>query len=105
MRSIRISSAVLFAVLWLTPPAAHANCGAEGCPLVREGLGSSPSRFAFDLRYQDVTQDKLWEGTRSISRGVYPPASRRLTCDGQIVAILPFDHTWTGSRACHPALA
>ena len=68
MRSIRISSTALFAVLWLTPLAAHANCGAEGCPLVREGLGSSPSRFAFDLRYQDVTQDKLWEGTRSISR-------------------------------------
>ncbi len=57
---------VLLAAL-LVPNAVRANCGAEGCPLVREGLGADPSRYAFDLRYQDVTQDRLWNGSHSAS--------------------------------------
>jgi hypothetical protein len=30
---------------------------------VRDGFGASAKRFAFDLRFQDVTQDQLWSGT------------------------------------------
>ena len=67
MRPILSSSVMLFAVLLRAPAPASATCGAEGCPLVREGLGAASSRFAFDLRYQDVTQDKLWNGTRAVS--------------------------------------
>ena len=63
MRLLRASFSVLFSALCLVPSVATASCGAEGCPLVREGLGAAPSRLAFDLRYQDVTQDKLWNGT------------------------------------------
>jgi hypothetical protein len=54
--------------LALASGAASANCGAEGCPLVRDGLGAQVGRFSFDLRYQDVTQDKLWEGSGQITR-------------------------------------
>jgi len=64
------SSPMLFAALLAAMSLAtvvRANCGAEGCPLLREGLGAEPSRFAFDLRYQDVTQDKLWNGTTAAS--------------------------------------
>jgi hypothetical protein len=59
--------ALWFAACCLAPVAARANCGAEGCPLVREGLGAASSRFAVDLRYQDVTQDKLWSGNSETS--------------------------------------
>ena len=47
---------------------ASANCGAEGCPLVREGLGAQGGRYAFDVRYQDVTQDHLWKGGAELTR-------------------------------------
>ncbi len=67
MRSLGQWVAALCVALCLTPFPAHANCGAEGCPLVRDGFGAAPRRFAFDLRYQDVTQDKLWDGTSEAS--------------------------------------
>lgn len=63
MRPTRTLPAVLCAVSFLLPAAARATCGAEGCPLVRDGLGAGSSRYAFDLRFQDVTQDQLWNGT------------------------------------------
>lgn len=63
MRSVRKLTAVVSALSMLAAAPAHATCGAEGCPLVRDGFGANPSRFAFDLRYQDVTQDQLWNGT------------------------------------------
>ena len=53
-------------VLTLVAPAARATCGAEGCPFVREAFGSGGGRFAFDLRYMDVTQDALWNGSREV---------------------------------------
>lgn len=62
MHSLRMSAAIVLDVTLLCPPVVRANCCAEGCPLVRDGLGAIPRRFAFDLRYQDVTQDKLWSG-------------------------------------------
>lgn len=53
-----------FAVaLWalLVPVVANATCGAEGCPLVLNG--TIDQRWSFDLRYQAITQDKLWNGS------------------------------------------
>lgn len=63
MRSVKMLTAALLASSLLVPALAHATCGAEGCPLVRDGFGASAKRFAFDLRFQDVTQDQLWSGT------------------------------------------
>jgi len=91
MRSIR-SASVLLAAFLVSPLAAHANCGAEGCPLVRDGFGVSPSRFAFDLRYQDVLQDKLWNGTGEASQQeVFSGAEPH----GE-VELLTHTHSWVG---------
>jgi|GEM_PF-992790 len=49
----------------LIVPAARANCGAEGCPFVRDAFGATRGRYSFDLRFQGVTQDDLWNGTSS----------------------------------------
>jgi hypothetical protein len=49
-------------------PRAQATCGAEGCPFIREGLGSSAGRFGFGVRYLDVTQDVLWDGSAEADR-------------------------------------
>ncbi len=57
----------MLALALFAPVPARATCGGEGCPLVREGLGAGASRFAFDLRYQDVTQDKVWNGTGTVA--------------------------------------
>jgi len=51
----------------LIVPAAHATCGAEGCPFVRDAFGATRGRYSFDLRFQGVTQDELWNGTSSTS--------------------------------------
>jgi len=64
----RLLAPLLSLVLLGMAGAASANCGAEGCPLVRDAFGTQAGRFAFDLRYQDVTQDKLWEGSGGITR-------------------------------------
>ncbi len=57
----RIALAVAFSLF--APLAAHATCGAEGCPLVRDAMRANHSRFSFDVRYQQVVQDQLWDGT------------------------------------------
>jgi len=57
----------MFLSALLATPAA-ATCGAEGCPFVRDGVDTQAGRFAFSLRYQDVTQDQLWEGGSSATR-------------------------------------
>ena len=91
MRSIRCVS-LLSAALLLAPLMAHANCGAEGCPLVRDGFGVNPSRFAFDLRYQDVTQDTPWNGTSAASLD-------ELFADGEShgeVELLTHTRSWVG---------
>lgn len=64
MRSLRILLPVIALAAVLVPVRAHATCGAEGCPLVRDGFGHAASRFGFDLRYQDVTQDDPWSGNK-----------------------------------------
>ena len=67
MRSSALVFIAVLAASLLAPVAAHATCGAEGCPFVRRGLGDDGGRFAFDLRYQDVQQDKLWSGSGEAS--------------------------------------
>ena len=46
----------------LTAKAARASCGAEGCPLEVRGPELMGNHFGFDLGYQYVNQDKLWDG-------------------------------------------
>jgi hypothetical protein len=62
---IALAGWALFALL--APGAARASCGAEGCPLVNRGIDGSLGRFGFDVRYQSVTQDKLWSGDHEIT--------------------------------------
>lgn len=62
MRLVRFTMVAALATAGLAPPAAHANCGAENCPLVRRGLGADYGRLNFDLRLQEITQDQLWDG-------------------------------------------
>ena len=66
VRSVRWVCAAVFSLVLLAP-AARATCGAEGCPFVREAFGVQTGRYAFDLRYTDVTQDALWKGSHEVS--------------------------------------
>lgn len=66
MRVLRTLLAAL-SIAALVAPAARANCGAEGCPFVRDAFGATRGRYSFDLRFQGVTQDELWNGTQSAS--------------------------------------
>jgi hypothetical protein len=65
MRHFVLCLAAILALVPLSPRIAAATCGAEGCPCVPNGV--SGSRFAFDLRTLDVTQDRLWRGSRPIA--------------------------------------
>jgi hypothetical protein len=60
MRVIRFAMAAALAVACVVPSVARATCGAESCPLVRSGMGADAGRFSFDLRFQEVTQDRFW---------------------------------------------
>lgn len=60
---VRAAAAIRIALVAIALGAetARATCGAEGCPIVRSGADTG--RFDFDLRYQEVTQDRLWNGS------------------------------------------
>ena len=110
MRSARLLAAAVLALSMGVAAVSHATCGAESCPLVREGLGSSPKRFTFDLRFQDVTQDQLWNGTGKTdlaeiiagadlhgevelytrTRSWVAEGRMRLTDDLRVIATLPY---------------
>jgi hypothetical protein len=51
-----------FALLVVAAGAAQASCGAEGCPLDVRGPEVGGARYGFELGYQYVDQDKLWDG-------------------------------------------
>jgi hypothetical protein len=56
---------VMFAALALVAFGArssHASCGAEGCPLELRGPEAGGGRFGFELGYQFVDQNRLWDG-------------------------------------------
>jgi len=60
------------ALLACRPPAAHAGsggCGMAGCPLEARGAGTAGSRFSFDLAYQSVDQNQLWDGSGATAVG------------------------------------
>jgi len=42
---------------------AGASCGAEGCPLEIRGPESGAGRFGFEVGYQFVDQNRLWDGS------------------------------------------
>ncbi len=63
-----VRAAFLVVALLALAPRAHATCGAEGCPFVREGLGAPGGRFGFGFRFQDVTQNVLWRGNAEAGR-------------------------------------
>lgn len=63
MPRLRTLAALAFSFSLGVPAIALANCGAEGCPFVRDAMHASHQRFSFDLRYQEVTQDQLWSGS------------------------------------------
>ena len=42
--------------------AASGGCGAEGCPFEAQSNAGQSRRFSFDLAYQSIDQDKLWDG-------------------------------------------
>lgn len=65
MRRTALLLAASVALALIVPSTATATCGAEGCPCVPNGL--SGSRFAFDVRTLDVTQDQLWQGGQAVS--------------------------------------
>jgi hypothetical protein len=58
MKGLFLSAALLL----VAAGAAQATCGAEGCPLDIRGPELAGSRFGFELGYQFVDQDKLWDG-------------------------------------------
>src|SRR5262249_23672681 len=59
--------ATLALVLGALARPALANCGAEGCPFTPAGPEASLGRFALDLGYQRVEQNRIWDGTHEIS--------------------------------------
>ena len=67
LRPLRLAIAIVLVCAVLVPGLALANCGAEGCPFVRHGLDTEYGRFSFDLRFQAVAQDKLWDGSSEIT--------------------------------------
>lgn len=109
MRVPRTLSLALTAVT-LMASAAHATCGAEGCPFVRDSFGAVRGRYSFDVRYQYVVQDQLWNGSSSatldeILAGAEPHGEvelytksqtwtaeghAQLTPDLRLVAVLPY---------------
>ena len=60
MRALRLGFVAALVAVSVVPSIARATCGAESCPLVRGGMGEGAERFAFDLRFQEVTQDRFW---------------------------------------------
>jgi hypothetical protein len=66
--SLPLSLTLLLAVALLAPaPPARANCGAEGCPISARGPESSGGRFSVHLRWQEIDQDRHWDGDHEVS--------------------------------------
>ena len=60
--SARFGFAALVLLALVAARPAHATCGAEGCPLDIRGPEVGAARFGFELGYQFVDQNKLWDG-------------------------------------------
>ena len=73
---------LLWALLGFSPPAARGNCGAEGCPLAPRGPEVTLGRLSFNMSYQTIEQDRIWEGGREI------PAAHALQAEGGVGHVL-----------------
>ena len=62
-----VRSFTLAVVLASLPSLAHANCGAEGCPIGPPGPDALRGRFSFNVGYRVVEQDRLWDGSHEVS--------------------------------------
>lgn len=70
---------------------AGANCGAESCPLVPHGPEVPVGRFAFEVGWQTVDQDRMWDGTSA--------AADETPTVGHVTEELTSTRTWTfGAR-------
>ncbi len=54
---------VALGLVTITSGGALANCGSENCPLQPFGPERMHGRWTFDLGYQSIDQDKLWNGS------------------------------------------
>jgi hypothetical protein len=73
---------LLLVLATMFPASVHANCGAEGCPLVPRGPEATVGRFSFSFGYQAVEQDRHWDGTHEIT------AAQALQADGGLGHVL-----------------
>jgi hypothetical protein len=62
-RAIALAPWLAAALALAGPTRAVANCGAEGCPLSPHALEASARRWTLDLTFQNVDQDRTWDGT------------------------------------------
>lgn len=91
MRSLRLARAMVLVALACTAPPAYANCGAERCSLAPHGPEVLTGRFAFEVGWQSVEQDRLWEGTSA--------ATTEAPTVGHVTEELTNTRTWTfGAR-------
>jgi hypothetical protein len=81
---VRAAAALLLLLVSRTP--AHANCGAENCPLNPQGLESSDRSWSFDLGYQYIPQDRHW----NLDHEDNQPAAI-----GHITELYTRTHSWT----------
>jgi hypothetical protein len=58
---------VVLALAACGPGWARANCGAEGCPFAPQGPEAAHGRYSFDVAYQAINQDRLWQNGHAIS--------------------------------------
>jgi len=67
MRRLGALGSAALLVLAIAPTGAFA-CGAEGCPYMKDALGSHTRRATFMLRYEVSPQDMLWNGSSQADR-------------------------------------
>jgi hypothetical protein len=91
---LKVLGAMVFTVLLACP--AHATCGAEGCPLDIRGPEVGAARFGFELGYQFVDQDKLWDGDSEA--GPQAPDEHELEVETRTKTVLATGRAQFGDR-------
>jgi hypothetical protein len=86
VRSRGLRAALIATALVALPLAAHANCGAENCPLNPQGLESAGRAWSLDIGYQYIGQDRRWDGTHETA--AFAPA-------GHVTELLTRTRSWS----------
>ena len=60
--------ALLAMVALVLAPGRAAACTAEACPFQRDALGAQPRRATLTIRFEQSTQDQLWNGSSEADR-------------------------------------